>query len=111
MARMDFINEELNEIKKNDLYRTLKAIEEGLDSKVVIKGKQLINFCSNDYLGLSSHPKVIEKAIEVLKTHGVGAGASRLVSGNYAIHEELEYEILGVREHGSIHSISQRLHG
>jgi 8-amino-7-oxononanoate synthase len=93
MAKMDFISDELNEIKQNDLYRTLKAIEEGLDSKVVIKGKQLVNFCSNDYLGLSSHPKVIEKAIQVLKTHGVGAGASRLVSGNQTIHEELEYEI------------------
>jgi 8-amino-7-oxononanoate synthase len=93
MAKMDFISEELNEIKQNDLYRTLKAIEEGIDSKVVIKGKQLVNFCSNDYLGLSSHPKVIEKAIQVLKTHGVGAGASRLVSGNHTIHEDLEFEL------------------
>ncbi len=93
MAKTDFIEKELKEIKQNDLFRTLKSIEEGLDSKVTIKGKNLINFCSNDYLGLSDHPKVVERAIEIMKKHGVGAGASRLVSGNYGIHEELESDI------------------
>lgn len=65
------------------LFRTLRVVDEA----------SVINFCSNDYLGLSKHPKVIEKATEVLRKYGVGAGASRLVSGNFRIHEELEEKI------------------
>jgi 8-amino-7-oxononanoate synthase len=78
---MDFIEQELNKLKEEGAFRQLKT------------PKNAINFCSNDYLGLSKHPKVIERAASILKKYGVGAGASRLVSGNFDVHEELESKI------------------
>jgi glycine C-acetyltransferase/8-amino-7-oxononanoate synthase len=90
MKAYDFIKKELAEIKSENLYRALITIENTKGARITINGKELINFCSNNYLGLADHPKVVEKAIETLKKYGVGAGASRLVSGNFDIHEELE---------------------
>ena len=90
---LEFINQELESLKKSGLYRPLKTIEKIDGSKIYIDGKELICFCSNDYLGLSNHPKVKKMAIETIKEFGVGAGASRLISGNTIIHEELEKKI------------------
>lgn len=78
MAVFDFIDDELKELKAKGLYRTLRTPD----------GK--LNFCSNNYLGLANHPQVVEMAIKTLKKHGIGSGASRLVSGNLKVHEELE---------------------
>lgn len=77
-----FISQELKEIKEKNLYRTLKTF----DCRVLL-------FSSNDYLGLSRHPGVIEAAVKATEKYGAGAGASRLVSGNIPLYEELE-EIL-----------------
>jgi len=93
MKRFDFIKKELLELKTEHLYRTFKTIENIDGVKVTINGKELINFCSNNYLGLANHPKVIERTIAILKKYGVGSGASRLVSGNFDIHEQLEKKI------------------
>jgi len=93
MGIFDFIKEELDGIKKAGLFRALRTIEEGKGARVKIRGKELLNFCSNNYLGLAGHPEVVRKTKEILKKHGVGSGASRLVSGNFAIHEELEAKI------------------
>src|SRR3989338_7747841 len=80
---LEFIDQELEALKKAGLYRELKVIDR---SKIII-------FCSNDYLGLANHPKVIKKATGALKKFGAGAGASRLISGNTIIHEELEKKL------------------
>jgi len=93
MGIFDFIKEELDGIKKAGLFRALRTIEEGKGARVKIRGKELLNFCSNNYLGLAGHPEVVRRTKEILKKHGVGSGASRLVSGNFAIHEELEAKI------------------
>jgi glycine C-acetyltransferase/8-amino-7-oxononanoate synthase len=93
MGIFDFIKEELNAIREEGLFRTLRTIEEGKGSRVKIKGKELINFCSNNYLGLAGNPEVVRRTKEILKKHGVGSGASRLVSGNFEIHDELETKI------------------
>lgn len=59
----------------------------------VINGREVVNFCSNDYLGLASHPRLVEAWCRGAKAWGTGAGASPLVSGRYAVHEELEQEL------------------
>jgi len=74
--------QEIETLKSEDLYRELK-----------ISDKNLINFCSNDYLGLTRHPKVIAAAQNAVKEYGTGSGASRLISGTSPIHYKLE-EIL-----------------
>jgi glycine C-acetyltransferase/8-amino-7-oxononanoate synthase len=95
MSVFDFVGKELDELRREGLFRTLMTIEEAKGSRVKIRGKELINFCSNNYLGLSKHPKVIDRSIEIFKKYGSGAGASRLVSGNFKIHEDLEKKIAG----------------
>ncbi|MFA6431616.1 MAG: 8-amino-7-oxononanoate synthase [Candidatus Margulisiibacteriota bacterium] len=89
----EFIDQELNELHNSGLYRTLKTIEKVTGTKVTINGKECINFASNNYLGLSQHPEVIEKAVQIVREFGVGSGASRLISGNTIIHEALESKI------------------
>ncbi|MEX0721311.1 MAG: 8-amino-7-oxononanoate synthase [Balneolaceae bacterium] len=89
-----FLKEELAQRKEKNQFRRLHAVVPDLNSSSVQKnGKKLINFCSNDYLGLASHPKVTEKAKEFAGKYGAGSTASRLVSGNFAIHENLEEKL------------------
>jgi len=95
---LEFINKELDDLKRSGLHRSLKTIEKISGARITIDGKELINFCSNDYLGLSQHPKVKEKAIEIIKEFGFGAGASRLISGNTIIHAELEKKIARLKK-------------
>ena len=58
--------------------------------RIVVDGRELLAFCSNDYLGLASHPRIVEAAIEAASRYGVGEGASHLLSGHSAVHERLE---------------------
>ncbi|MDD5594075.1 MAG: 8-amino-7-oxononanoate synthase [Candidatus Margulisbacteria bacterium] len=94
---LDYINEELAELKRAGLYRSLKKIDKTDGRLVEINGKKLINFCSNNYLGLANHPKVIEAANLACQEFGAGSGASRLISGNLEIHEKLEARIAGFK--------------
>lgn len=93
MSVFDFISEELNSLKDEGLFRKFRTIDEMRGARCEVNGNEVINFCSNDYLGLSKNLSVIDKTISVLKKFGVGSGASRLVSGNFRIHEELERKI------------------
>lgn len=77
------IKSDLSNIEKSGLKRKLKIIED----------KKAISFASNDYLGLSKHPKIINAAVEATKKFGTGSGASRLISGNSTYYEKLETEI------------------
>jgi 8-amino-7-oxononanoate synthase len=93
MTIFDFIDEELSSLKEDGLFRTLKTIEKVNGISYKVKGKEVINFCSNNYLGLSFSPAIIRSAEVALKEFGAGSGASRLVSGNYSLHEQLESAI------------------
>ncbi|HCC69039.1 MAG TPA: 8-amino-7-oxononanoate synthase [Nitrospiraceae bacterium] len=86
-------DEELRKLKGKGLLRELKWLESSQGPRVVINGEEYLNFSSNDYLGLTSHPEIIEAAINALKKYGFGSGASRLLSGSYIPHRELEERI------------------
>ncbi|MGR3311081.1 MAG: 8-amino-7-oxononanoate synthase [Candidatus Brocadiales bacterium] len=90
---MDFLIDKLKELKESGLFRDLKTVEGAQEPFLKIDGKRYLSFCSNNYLGLASHPKVMQAATEAIEKYGWGAGASRLVSGNTALHERLEEEI------------------
>jgi len=92
----DFINEALAERAENDRLRSLMRIGKQEEAEVEVDGQKLINFCSNDYLGLSSHPKVVERAGRFVQQYGAGSTASRLVSGNFGFHEQLEAKLARV---------------
>ena len=85
--------EDLKELEKKGLLRKLSFIESSVGSHVKIKGKDFINFSSNDYLNLSGHPEIVKAAITALKKYGFGSGSSRLLSGSRLPHKKLEERI------------------
>ncbi len=90
---LDFVREELRLLEESGLYRNPVIIDGVKGQYVTVSGKRYLSFCSNDYLGLSGHPRIKEAAREAIKDYGWGSGASRLVSGTSALHERLEAEI------------------
>ncbi len=84
------IQEDLQAIQQQDLLRTLTTIEEIRGPTVRINGTWLVSWCTNDYLGLASHPRVIAAALEAAKRFGVGSRASRLLAGSTRLHADLE---------------------
>lgn len=87
------LQESLADRKSLGLYRQRKTINSPQNTKVQVNGKLLINFCSNDYLGLANHPKVIEACKKALDRYGVGSGASHLVVGHSHAHHDLEDQL------------------
>ncbi len=81
---------ELERIRRADRVRTIRAAEGGAGPRIDWNGRSLINFGSNNYLGLAEHPRVKTAAIRAIEREGVGAGASRLLTGDRAAHDELE---------------------
>lgn len=86
--------EELNSIKESGLYKNERTIvtPQGADIRVS-NGDEVINFCANNYLGLSSHPRVIQAAKDSLDTHGFGLSSVRFICGTQDIHKTLEQKI------------------
>lgn len=84
---------ELDEIKASGLYKTERIIESPQGAEIVVNGKTVLNFCANNYLGLSSHPKVIEAAKRYIDRRGYGMSSVRFICGTQDIHKELEAKI------------------
>ncbi len=81
---------DLDEIRDAGLWRELREIELAQATRITIAGRELVNFSSNDYLGLAAHPALGQAAREALERFGVGSGASRLICGSLQPHHELE---------------------
>jgi 8-amino-7-oxononanoate synthase len=84
------IHERLQELRELGLYRRMRMISGPQGPRVVLDGKPVLLLCSNNYLGLADHPRVREAAADAAMRWGVGAGASRLVSGTMTVHRRLE---------------------
>jgi glycine C-acetyltransferase len=82
--------EELEELRASGLYRPLRVIESPQGTEVVIDGRRLINLSSNNYLGLNTHPRLVQASIDATAHLGAGSGAVRTIAGTMSIHEELE---------------------
>jgi len=83
-------NEEIRLVEREGLLRTMPMIK-GLPGRTIsVNGRRVLNFSSNNYLGLAGHPQVVSRAIDALREYGAGATASRLIAGNLEIHRELE---------------------
>ena len=87
---MSDIQERLDELQELGLYRRMRMVSGPQGPRVVLDGKPVLLLCSNNYLGLADHPRVREAAADAAMRWGVGAGASRLVSGNMTMHRRLE---------------------
>lgn len=90
----EHLKRELKEIEENGLYKKERIITSVQDAVIRIStGQEVINFCANNYLGLSSHPKVVEAAKQTLDTRGFGMSSVRFICGTQDIHKELEAKI------------------
>ena len=93
-AYQSFLQKELNDIEANGLFKRERIITSPQQAAIkVVGGKEVLNFCANNYLGLSSHPKVMEAAHKALDTHGFGMSSVRFICGTQDIHKELEEKI------------------
>ncbi|WP_055665311.1 glycine C-acetyltransferase [Desnuesiella massiliensis] len=88
-----FLTENLNDLKSKGLYNVINSLEGANGAIIKIAGRELINLSSNNYLGLATHPRMMEAAIKATKEFGVGAGAVRTINGTLKIHDELEKRI------------------
>lgn len=86
----DALSSELQQIEATGLLRTLSDLDSPQGVHIEVNGRSFLNFSSNDYLGLSNHPALVEAGKEALDRFGVGAGASRLICGSLPPHRELE---------------------
>jgi glycine C-acetyltransferase len=84
------IGTELKEIESAGLIKKERIITSGQGAEIIVNGKKVLNFCANNYLGLSSHPQVIEAAHKAIDTHGYGMSSVRFICGTQDIHKELE---------------------
>lgn len=85
-----FLREEYEDLVKNELDWKLRVLQGPSTPWCIVDGKKVLMFCSNNYLGLSNHPKLKEAAIKAVQTHGAGSGSVRPIAGNMDIHIELE---------------------
>src|SRR5688572_17811663 len=89
------IRKEIQEIKDSGLYKTERVITSPQGAEITVNGKRVLNFCANNYLGLSSHPKTLDAAHKYLDSHGYGMSSVRFICGTQDIHKELEQKLAG----------------
>src|SRR6187431_1360623 len=87
------IAKEVEEIKTSGLYKMERIISSSQGAEITVNNKTVLNFCANNYLGLSSHPKVIEAAHKAIDSHGYGMSSVRFICGTQDIHKELEKKL------------------
>jgi len=87
------IAKEIDHIRDSGLYKTERIISSPQGAEITVNGKTVLNFCANNYLGLSSHPKVIEAAHKAIESHGYGMSSVRFICGTQDIHKELERKL------------------
>ena len=88
------IGAELQEIDAAGLYKKERIITSEQGAEITVNGKQVLNFCANNYLGLSSHPKVMEAASAALKNRGFGMSSVRFICGTQDIHKGTTLSLL-----------------
>jgi glycine C-acetyltransferase len=87
------IAKDVEEIRSSGLYKTERVISSSQGAEITVNGKTALNFCANNYLGFSSHPKVIEAAHKTIDSHGYGMSSVRFICGTQDIHKELERKL------------------
>ncbi|MCW5619691.1 MAG: aminotransferase class I/II-fold pyridoxal phosphate-dependent enzyme, partial [Burkholderiales bacterium] len=92
-ALIDEIRAQLSALQQSDLLRARRVVETPQAAHLSVDGRQVLSFCSNDYLGLASDARIIEAASRAAHDCGVGSGASALISGHALAHQQLEEEI------------------
>src|ERR1051325_2494482 len=91
--QLAYLGEQLDELKKKGTYFKLRVLEDEQAPECTFDGRRVINLASNNYLGLTTHPRLREAALEATRKYGVGSGAVRTIAGTMKIHIDLEEKI------------------
>jgi len=92
-TKLNWIDEELQSLKESGLYNQIRTLGSPQGAWLVVDGKHVLNFCSNNYLGLANHPRLVQAAEAAMEEYGVGPGAVRTIAGTMDLHLELERRI------------------
>src|ERR1017187_4291998 len=90
---LSYLTDQLNELKAKGTHFRLRVLDDEQAAVCTFDGKQVINLASNNYLGLTTHPKLREAGVKPTRKYGVGSGAVRTIAGTMKIHMELEEKI------------------
>jgi glycine C-acetyltransferase len=88
--KLTYLADQLEELKANNLFNRIRTIESPMDGHIDIDGKQVLNFCANNYLGLANHPRLKDAAKRAIDHYGIGPGAVRTIAGTTSLHDQLE---------------------
>lgn len=89
-TKTNYLAEQITELQEQGLYNQIRTIESPMDGRIVINGKEVLNFCANNYLGLANHPRLKEAAKQAIDEYGIGPGAVRTIAGTMSLHDKLE---------------------
>src|SRR5438046_9709208 len=92
-SQLSYLTDQLNQLKNNGTYFKLRVLEDEQDPVCTFDGKKVINLASNNYLGLTTHPKLREAALEATRKYGVGSGAVRTIAGNMKLNMQMEEKV------------------
>jgi len=98
LVATDWIKKQVNDLKDQHLYNNILTIESAIGPEIIINGKKVLNFCSNNYLGLANHPKLKSAAITAIKKYGIGPAAVRTIAGTTTLHKKLEEKLAKFKE-------------
>src|SRR5438445_8476656 len=99
---LSFLDSDLDALRQQGLYRHLRVLEGEQKPKTTFDHRQVVNLSSNNYLGLTTHPKLRERALEATRTLGVGSGSVRTIAGTMDIHMELERRLAAFKQTESV---------
>ena len=90
---MQYLLDTMDELKASGLYNSIRTIESAQGAWIQVDGKKVLNLCSNNYLGLANHPRMVQAAKDAIDTYGVGPAAVRSIAGTQSIHIQLDEEV------------------
>ena len=93
MSKLDFLNAEIQALKDQGLFISIRTIESAVGAWIQVDGKRVLNLCTNNYLGFANHPKLKEAAKAAIEQYGVGPAAVRSIAGTQSLHRELERKL------------------
>jgi glycine C-acetyltransferase len=95
---LHYLSVELDSLREQGLYRRLRVLESEQAARATVDGRAIVNLSSNNYLGLTTHPRLKERAIEAIERYGVGSGSVRTIAGTLDIHMELEHRLAAFKQ-------------
>ncbi len=90
MSKLDWIDDELQKLRDSGLYNHIRTLGSAQGAWLNVDGKRVLNFCSNNYLGLANHPRLKQAVVDAMQTYGVGPGAVRTIAGTMDLHVQFD---------------------